>query len=268
VLIDVVAVANTAAVPGNGIGAETFYARHEALATESGADPLDQIWAAAPENTNAFWLKVQTQPYGVDLQTDSRPTNSETIFSGSLVAVATNDVARSCTNRLRFDFLTPPRDDRIYLVRVHVFGQYTATSNDFNCVTNMRSLVAGGGYLDLPALANVSNGVTYGTCEIGARFLNTDASNCSFQSVSLEDSQMVFAVTAQSGTLIEDQIEVSTNLALTDGWRLLTCVTNGIIPSDESFESGWTLMMHGIELSLLTNSQSAFFRFKRFWLEP
>jgi hypothetical protein len=263
--LDLLEVANTAAVPGNGIGVGSFYARHLTNATETGSDSLDQSWAAAPAQTNSFWLKFQTAP---DLRTDTRPVTSETLFSGVLSVVASNPALFSCTNRLRFDFLTPTLADRIYLARIHISGQYTATSNDFDCVTNLRFVVAGGGYLDLPSLFNVSHGVIYGTCEIATRFRDTDRSNCAFQSVSMDGSQMVIAATAQLGTRIEDQIEVSTNLLQTNGWHFLVSETNTIAPTDDSFESGWTPVVQRIGTSSLTNSAASYFRFRRVWVEP
>jgi hypothetical protein len=264
---DIVAVASTAATPGNGIGAGSFYAQHDALATESGADPLDQARAEAPANTNAVWLKIETQPYGTALRQDARPLDSETLFAGALSVLSTGAPPLFCTNQLRFDFLTPPQADRLYFARIHISGSYTATSNDFNCVTNIRSLVDSGGYLDLPTLINTRHGVPYGTCEIASRFLNTASSNCSLQIVSMAGSWIVFAASAQLGVQTEDQIEVNTNLLQTNGWQPLTSALTPIAPTDDSFESGWTTVMLETEASSLTNSQSFYFRLKRLWSE-
>ena len=182
--LDIVEVASSADTPGNGIGAAVFYAKHEPGASESGADPFDSAWADQPANTNAQWLKIYTKPYGTGLATDSRPADSETIFFGNLSAVITNGATLACTNRLRFDFLTPPPSNRVFLARVHVDGQYTATSNAFNCVTNIRTLADAGGFLVLPPLAGVSNGIVYGTCEIASRFLDMEPTNCTISIVS------------------------------------------------------------------------------------
>ena len=265
--LDIVEVASTAAEPGNGIGAGTFYARHEALATEAGADLLDQTWAEAPANTNAAWLKIATQPYGTALRRDARPLASETLFAGTLSAVSTGTPPLTCTNRLRFDFLTPPQADRLYFARIHIPGSYTATANDYHCVTNLRSVVDSGGYLDLPVLVNASNDVPYGTCEIASRFLDTGASNCTLQLAGMAETQVVFSTSVQLGAQIEDQIEVNTNLLQTNGWQHLTAVIYAHSPADDAFESGWTTVMQGVDSASLTNSPSFFFRLKRLWQE-
>ncbi|MEI6781657.1 MAG: hypothetical protein WCQ21_12145, partial [Verrucomicrobiota bacterium] len=56
--------------------------------------------------------------------------------------------------------------NRVYTVRLHIDGRYTQPTGDFDCVTNLLAVIAGGGYVALPSLNQVSNGVIYGTCEI------------------------------------------------------------------------------------------------------
>ncbi len=163
---DVVEVVNSDWTPGSGIGAGVFYPKHVAGATENGLDPRDVTWSDAPTNANAKWLKIHTDPYGVELMTDSRPAASQTVFLGKLSVVDTTGLGVSCSNRLRFDFLTPPDSNRIYTVRIHVDGRYTQPAGDFDCVTNLPDVIASGGYVDLPNLSQVTNGVVYGTCEI------------------------------------------------------------------------------------------------------
>jgi len=263
--LDIVEVASAAEKPGDGIGASAFYARHENLATEAGSDRLDQAWAEAPANTNASWLKIGTQPYGTALRMDTRPSGSETIFTGNLSVVTTKTVPVACTNRLRFDFLSSPQSNRLYFARIHIPGAYTVTFHDFDCVTNLRSVVDSGGYLDLPVLVNTSNGVPYGTCEIAARFLNTGATNCCLRIADMAASQIVFSASVQLGVQPKDQIEVNSNLLKTNGWQQLTPTINAISLTDDSFESGWTTETLGIESASLTNSRSFYFRLKRLW---
>ena len=166
VSFEAIEVANSDWTPGSGIGAGVFYARHVADATESGPDPRDLAYSNAPPNANSKWLKISTDPYGVDLMTDSRPAGSQTPFMGKLSVIDTTGMGVSCSNRLRFDCLTPPDSNRVYTVRLHIDGRYTQPTGDFDCVTNLLAVIAGGGYVDLPSLNQVSNGVTYGTCEI------------------------------------------------------------------------------------------------------
>lgn len=47
-------------------------------------DLLDIPWAGQPSNPYKKWLKVHTQPYGIELQTDARPENSTTTFHEKL----------------------------------------------------------------------------------------------------------------------------------------------------------------------------------------
>jgi hypothetical protein len=150
----------------SGIGAGVFYAKHEATASEEGIDLRDTAWANMPANPDPKWLKIHTEPYGVELATDSRPSSSQTTFAAKLSVVDTTGTGVSCSNRLRFGFLTPPGSNCVYVARIHVDGRYTQTRYDFDCVTNLQEVVAGGGYVDLPPLTQASNGVVYGTCDI------------------------------------------------------------------------------------------------------
>jgi hypothetical protein len=150
-------------------GASVFHARHLAGAQET-TDASDLTWASRHARTNAVWLTFATRPGDDDLATDSRPVDSESPFAGRLSASSSTGAPVSCTNQLRFVFLTPPDTNRLYAVRVAVNGQFTAQNADFLCVTNLLELVAAGGCLELPALANVPSGTIYGTCDLNVRF--------------------------------------------------------------------------------------------------
>lgn len=267
VSLDVVEVA-TSASTGVGIGASVLHARHEPGATESGTDSLDVEWSDRGANTNAGWLKIHTTPGVADLGADSRPPDSQTVFLGDLAAVVTNGTTFSCTNRLRFDFVAPPMSNRVYLARVHVDGRYTATSNDFDCVTNLRNVVEAGGYLDLPALAGVSNGVVYGTCDLTTRFVDTDSTHCILRMASVSPTQTLLAASTQLGVRVCDTVEVSTNLLQADGWVVLTAFTNDVLPDLTTFDAGWSNMARSVDTTALTNSADAFFRLRRDWLGP
>jgi hypothetical protein len=149
--------------PGSGIGVGVFQAKHGPGATEYGPDPRDRAWSTTPPNPNAKWLKVYTDPYGVELMTDARPDVSQSDFVARLAVVDATGTGVTCSNRLRFDFLTPPACNRSYTARVHVDGRFTQPAADFDCVTNLLSVVANGGYVGLPSLNGASNGVVYGT---------------------------------------------------------------------------------------------------------
>lgn len=264
--VDVLEVAAGDWTPGSGIGVGACYVQHEAGATEDWLDGHDRNWSSAPPNPNVKWLKIFTAPYGDDLRVDCRATDSETVFAGQLLAMVTNGTDVSCTNRLRFSFLTSPTSNRVYMVRVHVDGQYTAGSNAFDCVTNLRDVVAAGGYIDLPSLSTVSNGVVYGTCDIGTSHLNTETSGCRVVGLSMVGGQFVLNVQAQSGTRIADDVEINTNLLVAGGWVPFGSFTNTVIPSVSDFTNAWTEATRSLDTSSLTNAPGYYFRFNRRWL--
>lgn len=96
------------------------------------------------------------------------------VFSATLSAVNTDEGGVSASTQLRFAFLTAPETNWAYTADIHVDGRYTAAARDFDCVTNLRTVVtdSGYGYLALPPLLNVSNGMACGTCEITMRCLD------------------------------------------------------------------------------------------------
>ncbi|MBA4387599.1 MAG: hypothetical protein C0404_06430 [Verrucomicrobia bacterium] len=260
----VIEVASAPAATGSGIGASEFHARHLAGAQETG-DSADAAWSGESPNPNAKWLKLHTTPYGTELAGDSRPTNSDSIFFGMLSAVDTNGTGFSCTNRLRFDLLTPPESNRTYLVRVHLDGRYVATSNDFDCVTNLQALVDSGGWLDLPALATVTNGVVYGTCDIADRLVGVAPSNCVIRIAFMGGTSVVVAASAQIGTRISDVVEVNTNLMSGAGWTMFSAFTNDVPAGAGSFVSGWIDMPRVLDITSITNLPGGYFRIKRTW---
>jgi hypothetical protein len=253
-------------VPGSGNGAGVFMARHMPGATESGADPFDLALTNAPSNPDTNWLKLTTAPYGPALVTDSRPTNSETIFTVSLTAISTNGSFVTCSNRLRFDFIAPPAPNRIYTARIQVNGQYTQPTN-FLCVTNLRSVVPQGGYIDLPRLTNAPAGTVYGTCDIAARFLDTNRASCHLRFLSNSPPTLTLATDGQIGVRIIDDLESCTNLA-GNNWVRLSSFTNDVLPDADSFDTGWKQLTRTADTSSLPQAPQHYFRLKRSWLAP
>jgi len=81
------------------------------------------------QRASQYELKVAEDPHGsLRRGTDDRFPSavSQTVFLGKLSVVDTAGMGVSCSNRLRFDFLTPPDSNRIYTVRIHVDGRYTS----------------------------------------------------------------------------------------------------------------------------------------------
>ena len=252
--------------PGSGIGAGVLLARHLPGATETGSDPWDLALTNAPANPDTNWLKLTTAPYDVALVTDSRPTNSETLFTANLTVMAPSGAVVSCSNRLRFDFAAPPAPDRLYTARVQVNGQFTQPTN-FLCVTNLRNVVTPGGYLNLPGLSNAPAGSIYGTCEIAARLVDTNRASCHLRLLSIAGSTLELGTDAQIGGWIIDEFETCTNLA-GNNWTWMASYTNDVMPDAASFDTGWKQLTRTMDLSSLPAASQHYFRFKRTWPAP
>lgn len=264
---NLIQVANSDWSPGSGTAPGMLYAGHEAGATESGADPHDVAWSNAPAEPQG--LVIKTQPYGVALARDARPLDSETLFRAELVAADATGLGVTCTNRLRFTFLAPPEIDRIYTLRVHVDGQYTADTNDFDHVGNLRDIVgeSGTGHLNLPALSGVSSGTVYGTCDIGARHLDMEVSN-TMLAISFTGKVFRLSAQAQVGARVVDRVEVGTNLTEDAGaWVFLDSFTNRVTPDATNFENGWDHLSFELDTSSNPSAPATFFRVKRTWLD-
>lgn len=265
---DALQVASATAAPANGIGAGAWAARHEGGATESGADGLDLAWSALPANTNARLLKVASSPYGSELGFDARPTNSATMFGLTLSASNSAGGGFACTNRLRFDFLTPPESNRTWLIRIRVDGRYTAGGAGYDGVADLRAVADAGGWFALPPLANLSNGVAFGACDVAARFVDRGASNCAFAAAAMNGSSPALETLAQMGTRVRDEVEVSTNLLGAGGWMPAGTFTNDVPPGAATFDSGFDRVPRTPAAPALTNAPARYFRLRRNWLAP
>jgi hypothetical protein len=268
VAFDAVEIALATATPVPGIGAGLMSARHEAGATESGADARDTAWTALPANTNARSLRVTTSPYGTALGRDARPTNSETVFGLTLSAAAPAGATFAATNRLRFDFPAPPESNRTFLVRVHLDSRHVVGGTNHDAVADVRALVDGGGWLVLPALAGLSNGVAFGTCDVAERFVDRSASNCAFAAVPSVGAQITLETRAQAGTRVVDAVEVSTNLLQPGGWMPAGLFTTEVPVEASTFDSGFGRATRSVSVPALSNAPSRYFRFRRTWPAP
>jgi hypothetical protein len=247
--------------PSNGIGSGIFISRHLPEAREDALDPFD----LAVTNTftpDPTWFKATTQPDGVELATDARPTNSESVFLVNLSVVTGGTNTLSSTNRLRFDFLAPPAPDRTYTARITI--PQPAPGADFLCVTNVRQVVAQGGYVVLPTLQAFPGG-TYGTCELATRFVDTTRAGCRLRVTGQQGALLLLATDAQVGARVVDDIEVSSTLD-TASWVFLASFTNDVAPDPNSFDRGWQELARPVDLSSLTTSGTRFFRLRRNWL--
>jgi len=241
-------------------GASVFHAVHVGGATETN-DAFDVTYASLPANTNNAWPVIVTQPGNDDLSTDCRDAASESIFRGDLIMSSPFGTPVSCTNRLRFVFLTPPATNRIYTVRI-------AADGGFLCVTNLRSLAAGDGFVELPPLLNVTNGAVYGACDLAARFLDYDPARIGLRVNSITDTQVALGARTQIGARTFNEVGVTTNLLAPGSWTWFSVTTNDVAPSAANFEEGWESVPLPADVSAYPNPPALFFRLRRAWPVP
>ncbi|MEK6886106.1 MAG: hypothetical protein AABX17_04020, partial [Nanoarchaeota archaeon] len=74
------------------------------------------------------------------------------------------------TNRVKFTFLDSADSTRHYTAKIHCDGTWTPTSNNFDRAVNIRDVITGGGYVDLPGVMNCPSGTVYGTVEVNPQF--------------------------------------------------------------------------------------------------
>jgi hypothetical protein len=258
--LDVVQVDSSTWIASDGVGVGTLYARHEEGALESGADARDRAWSAMPAQPYGRWLRVHTAPDGVALATDARPTNSSTLFWGQLTAITTGAAPFSCTNQLRFTALAPLESNRAYRVRARVEGRFAASGADFVCVTNLRGLLAGGGFLSLPMLTNLTNGAVYGAVDIGAALPDNEATNWPLVASVPAGAGMTIRLPAQVGFTAADVVEDCTNLAA-GTWRVLQTSTTSVAVTAGNFERGWETAELGVATT--GGGGASFYRVRR-----
>jgi hypothetical protein len=261
---DGVELVNSDWIPGSGIGARVFRARHLPGATETGPDPWDIAVTNAPGNPNPTWFEVSTKPYGVALVTDSRPTNSESIFSTRFMVEPAGAIVTGSGQALEFDFTTAPLPDRLYTARIEVSASGSSDPEGFLCYTNLRSVITAGGTLALPDLANVHGETVFGTCDIAMRQLETNAASCPLRLVSANGSALQVVTAAQVGCRIVDAFETCTNLA-GGTWTGMGSFTNDVMPDATSFTNGWKTIARTLDLGASPAASRRFIRFNRSW---
>lgn len=252
---------------GSAIGSGVFYGKHEVEASEGSEDAQDVNWSSITTNLNPTSLTIYSDAYGVALQTDSRPLQSETMFHTKLAVVDKTSGGVSSSNQLRFSFMTPPDANRVYLARIHVDGRYIKSAADFDCVTNLEAVIAEGGLVQLPNLNEVPDGTVYGTCDVSTRFLDASAANCHLRIASVRPEAIFLLANAQLGAHLLDELLVSTNLS-SAAWMPVQTQTNYISPDAAHFENGWTEIVYRLDTSALPASAMHFFELKRTWLRP
>ncbi|OGV45531.1 MAG: hypothetical protein A2X46_09175 [Lentisphaerae bacterium GWF2_57_35] len=261
--MDAVEIVNADPQPGSTMSLSRFVARHLDGATETGADPYDGVWTNSPAPFMGNGLKIISVPYDIDLNIDARPLGSETIFHGVLSAVSTGSTPLACANRLRFGFVGPSETSRVYTAKVQIHATYADDSNAFLCVTNVRALAAGGGWMSLPNLARLTNGAVYGTVELLTGTVSQNPSNFPAAIRQGTNGAPVFEASAQAGCRVVDTVLASTNLLDAAGWSVFQRVTNDVPPQAANFESGWVTLSYP---ALPGSNMECYLRFERSWI--
>ena len=66
-------------VPGQVVGESEFSVWHDTIGVgEEGEDVFDVPWSAVTPPPDPKWLRIQSQPFGVPLRIDNRPSGSLT----------------------------------------------------------------------------------------------------------------------------------------------------------------------------------------------
>jgi hypothetical protein len=242
------------------VGHGTFIARHMDGATESD-DPGDIPDTGAPVGPFTSRLDLFSRPADSNLWVDARPAASETIYFASLRATHT-EAMLTTTNRLRFDFVGVPDPDAAYLVRLAVAGQYLSSGIDHACVTNLRDVVAAGGFMDIPSSLRVTNGAIYGSCEV--RRLRVSRKPQLAWDPSGVAGEPLLRIQGPPGLHVVDALEWSSTLT---NWTAWATVTNRVAVDDLGFDSG-ERPLYPETPAPPPDETPRFYRLRRQWLSP
>ncbi|HOW96340.1 MAG TPA: M20/M25/M40 family metallo-hydrolase [Kiritimatiellia bacterium] len=256
---DAVRVISGPFAPTSTVGHGTFVARHQAGAAE-GDDRCDAGWSNAPVFPLTNRLALMSRPGGTNLYMDARPQGSETIFFANLVSIQTN-ASLATTNRLRFDWVGGADTNAAYLVRVVVTGQYVAGGSTWTCVTNLRELMAAGGFLSVPASLQVTNRAVYGSCEI--RRLGVDREAVLAWAAAVPTNP-VLRVEGPPGIQVADLLEWSGTLT---NWTAMAVVTSRVAATAATFASGENPLYPSTPAPP-ADGQPRFYRLRRRWILP
>ncbi len=164
---------------GSGTGASSVLLEHIDGAQEGGPDGFDGFWESIPPNPVQPEMKIISKPYSTELNFDSRPLTSESIFNVELKVVDRNNpgaIINTVTNRLRFKFDEPADSGRVYLTKLNRYATNNPSGMDINLIINIVDLinVSGGtqGFLNLPGITNVPHDSVYGTLDVSCAFTN------------------------------------------------------------------------------------------------
>ena len=154
-IADSVEISSFDGISGNGVGGSIIYFKHQDGSDES-YDINDSSWSNAPTNPDPKWLKIYTAPYISDLKTDSRPTNSESIFHGNLSAVDTVGDTVTATNQIKFRYLSKD-STRLYFANICCFSNWTPNGQPFS----WSGVTTNNQYVNLPGIVSCSSGTVY-----------------------------------------------------------------------------------------------------------
>jgi hypothetical protein len=259
-LFDAVRVVSGPFATNSPVGHGTFVARHMDGAEEAD-DPADLPDTGAPVGPFSNRLDLYSRPVDTNLWVDARPAASETVFFASLRATHTEPTLTT-TNRLRFDFVGVPDADAVYLVRLAVAGQYLSGGIAHACVTNLRDIVAAGGFMDLPSTLHVTNGAIYGSCEV-RRLRVSREPQLAWEPTDVS-AYPLLRVDGPPGLDVVDALDWSS--ALTN-WTAWATVTNRVAVDDLGFDSGEHPLYPDTPVPP-SDGTPRFYRLRRQWFSP
>lgn len=154
---------------------------HQSDGIEMGALGVDDSsWSGSLPNPTQPEMKVVTNPYGVELRTDGRPLNSETVFHALLSAVDRNNantVISTTTNRIQFGVLQDLDPQRLYIGKLHRDAQWNPSGQDMDYTTNLVSGLGGRTflkffYVNWPGITNLISENYNGWIDVSCVFTN------------------------------------------------------------------------------------------------
>lgn len=171
-------------------------------------------------STNLQWLSIYSIQNETELRRDSRPIESETIFTNYLKAIDSLGSGINSSNRLKFS-INSNNNNRIWIGKLSYVGEINQ-----NQVIDIRKIIEeSGGYFGIRNLTNQQEGI-YAILEISCR----QKTKPSISKLEKINSYLNLEAKTQPGTTLE--VKSSTDL---NSWQGLTNRSYYLIPTTNNF---------------------------------
>ena len=190
----------------------------------------DNAWFAMPNDPDNKWLMIYTDPYVLRLQSDGRPTSSETIFRAKLIVI--DKIGDGFTTSSRLNLLSLDLDaSRHYTAYIHYDNTYAANGSNYYISVNIRDVNEFRNYVELPGIVNCPSGVVFGTVDINPQFNRLVSSNVGGGTNGFEGNIILAYDTSTNITLAANPDNYLSQYILTrtDNTGIVSVVTN-ILP--------------------------------------